>query len=73
MLSYASGAEKPPLLDETIGDNLARTVARFGDRDALIECATGRRWTYAEFHEVTGRIATALLARGIETGDRVGV
>ncbi len=73
MLSYASGVEKPPLLDETISDNLARTVARFGDRDALIECATGRRWTYAEFHEATQRIATALLARGIEPGDRVGV
>ena len=29
MLSYDSGATSPPLLDETIGDNLARTVATF--------------------------------------------
>ena len=73
MWSYASGVENPPLLDETIGDNLARTVDQFGDRDAMIECATGRGWTYAEFHEATRRIATGLLARGIGPGDRVGI
>ncbi|MCB0948568.1 MAG: AMP-binding protein, partial [Mycobacterium sp.] len=73
MLSYAAGVDEPPLLDETIGDNLVRTVDRFEDRDALIECATGRRWTYAELHEATQRIATALLQRGIRPGDRVGI
>ncbi|MGZ8803551.1 MAG: AMP-binding protein [Mycobacterium sp.] len=73
MLSYASGVEKPPLLDETIGANLAGTVERFGDREALIECASGRQWNYAEFSEVTRRIATALLRRGIRPGDRVGI
>ena len=73
MLSYASGVDEPPLLDQTIGDNLAATVHRFGDRAALIECATGRRWTYAEFFEATRRIAIGLLQRGIRPGDRVGV
>ena len=73
MLSYVSGADQPSLLVETIGDNLARTVDRFGDRDALLECATGRRWTYAEFFEATRRIATALVHRGIRPGDRVGI
>lgn len=73
MLSYSSGVAEPPLLTETIGDNLARTVERFGDHEALVECATGRRWTYAEFHEATRRIATALLQRGIGPGDRVGI
>ncbi|MCH9732918.1 MAG: AMP-binding protein [Actinomycetia bacterium] len=73
MLSYASGVDEPPLLDETIGENLARTVARVGDREALVECETGRRWTYAEFSEATVRIATALLHRGIQPGDRVGI
>ncbi|MCH9666878.1 MAG: AMP-binding protein [Actinomycetia bacterium] len=73
MLSYAAGLEEPPLLWETIGDNLARTVDRVGDREALIECATGRRWTYPEFSEATRRIATALLQRGIRPGDRVGI
>jgi fatty-acyl-CoA synthase len=73
MLSYASGVDEPPLLDQTIGDNLSATVQRFGDREALVECATGRRWTYTEFFEATRRIATALLQRGIQPGDRVGI
>jgi fatty-acyl-CoA synthase len=47
LLSYASGAWDVPLLGDTIGDNFDRTVARHGDRDALIDRATGRRWTYA--------------------------
>ena len=73
MLSYDSGANSPPLLDETIGDNLARTTATFPDREALVECATGRRWTYAEFFEATRRIATALIERGTKPGDRIGI
>jgi fatty-acyl-CoA synthase len=73
MLSYDSGPTSPPLLGETIGDNLARTTASFPDRDALVECATGRRWTYTEFYEATRRIATALIERGTKPGDRIGV
>ena len=73
MLSHDAGATSPPLLDETIGDNLARTTEAFGDREALVECATGRRWTYREFHEATRRIATALLDRGTKPGDRIGI
>ena len=44
-LSYSSGISDVPLLGDTIGANLDRTAARFGDRDALVERATGRRWT----------------------------
>ncbi len=73
MLSYDAGVTSPPLLDQTIGDNLAATTAAHRDREALVECATGRRWTYGEFHEATRRIATALLARGTEPGDRIGI
>ncbi len=73
MLSHDAGATRPPLLDETIGDNLARTTEAFADHEALVECATGRRWTYREFHEATRRIATALLDRGTRPGDRIGI
>jgi fatty-acyl-CoA synthase len=73
MLSYASGISDVPLLGETIGANLARTVARFGDRDVLVDVPAGRRWTYAEFDDAVNRVALGLLARGIEKGDRVGI
>ena len=73
MLSYASGISDLPLLGETIGANLERTVARFGDREALVDVAAGTRWTYAEFDAAVNRVALGLLARGIAKGDRVGI
>jgi fatty-acyl-CoA synthase len=73
MLSYASGTSDVPLLGETIGANLERSVARFGDREVLVDVAAGRRWTYAEFDDAVNRVALGLLARGIEKGDRVGI
>ena len=38
-LSHAVGETAPPLLTETIGANLDATVARFGEREALIDRA----------------------------------
>jgi fatty-acyl-CoA synthase len=73
MVSYASGVADLPLLGETIGANLERTVARFGDREALVDVAAGRRWTYAQLDADVNRLARGLLARGIAKGDRVGI
>ena len=72
-LSYVSGTGDLPLLGQTIGDNLDATVARFGDREALVESATGRRWTYAEFQADVDRLARGLMARGLQVGDRIGI
>jgi fatty-acyl-CoA synthase len=73
MNSYVHGASAIPLLGETIGENLARTVERFFDREALVVRSQKHRATYAELWEETSRLARALLARGIEKGDRVGI
>ena len=73
LLSYASGTSDVPLLGETIGRNLGRVVARFGERDALVECATGRRYSYRELDREVGRVARGLLALGVAKGDRVGI
>jgi fatty-acyl-CoA synthase len=71
--SYASGTSTAPLLGDTIGANLDRAVAAHGDRDALVDCASGRRWTYAEFGAAVEAVARGLLARGVAKGDRVGI
>lgn len=71
--SYASGISSKPLLGDTIGDNLDRTIARFGDREALVSVHQGLRYTYAEFGAAVERTARAFLAAGIEPGDRVGI
>ncbi|MBA2774007.1 MAG: AMP-binding protein [Nocardioidaceae bacterium] len=72
-LSFTAGPTDVPLLEETIGANLERTVAQHGDREALVDVATGRRWTYAEFDRAVNEVARGLLARGIAVGDRVGI
>jgi fatty-acyl-CoA synthase len=73
MESYAKGETEPALLEETIGANLDRTVARFPDREALVEFATGTRWSWREFDYAVELVARGLIAAGIEKGDRVGI
>jgi fatty-acyl-CoA synthase len=72
-LSYAHGAVASPLLGETIGANLGRTIARFPDADALVSRHQDVRLTYAELGEGVDRVARALMATGLEPGDRLGV
>jgi fatty-acyl-CoA synthase len=71
--SYASGTSTVPLLGETIGDNLRRTVARFGDREALVDRGSGRRFSYTELHDAAESLAAGLVEAGVRTGDRVGI
>jgi fatty-acyl-CoA synthase len=73
MLSYSSGPSAVPLLGDTIGQNFDATVRAFGDRDALVDRSSGRRWTYAELAADVDALALGLLAAGIGTGDRVGI
>ncbi|MFD8823676.1 AMP-binding protein [Streptomyces sp. NPDC059605] len=72
-LSYAHGAATTPLLGDTIGRNLDRAVEAFGEREALVDVPSGRRWTYAEFGAAVDELARALMASGVAKGDRVGI
>ena len=71
--SYASGPSDVPLLGETIGANLRRTVERHGEREALVVRHQGYRATYRELWLQVDAAARALLARGVRKGDRVGI
>jgi fatty-acyl-CoA synthase len=71
--SYASGTSDKPLLGDTIGDDFDRAVAAFGDRDALVEHATGRRWTYRQLADEVNAVALGLVDLGVGKGDRVGI
>ncbi|KQP85110.1 AMP-binding protein [Aeromicrobium sp. Leaf291] len=72
-LSQTAGSAEVPLLETTIGADLAATVARVPDAEALVECATGRRWTYRELAADVEVVARGLASLGIEKGDRVGI
>ncbi|MFE4518841.1 AMP-binding protein [Kitasatospora sp. NPDC056783] len=71
--SYACGTSDVPLLGDTIGENLDRAVRAFPERDALVDRATARRWTYAELAADVDALALGLLELGIAKGDRVGI
>ena len=71
--SYVSGPSAVPLLGETIGENLRRTVERFPDREALVVRSQDYRATYARLWEETTTLARALLALGIQRGERIGI
>jgi fatty-acyl-CoA synthase len=73
MLSYSSGASAKPLLGDTIGRNFDATVRAFGGREALVDGATGRRWTYASLAKDVDSVARGLIGMGISKGDRVGI
>ena len=73
MESYAKGETEPPLIEQTIGANFEDTVAAHGDNEALVEFASGRRWTYAELDRDVNALARGLIGAGIAKGDRVGV
>ncbi|NNC74941.1 MAG: AMP-binding protein [Acidimicrobiia bacterium] len=72
-LAYSAGPTDRPLLDETIGANLDATVALHPDKDALVVRHQDIRLTYAEFNAEVDLLGRALMAAGIELGDRVGI
>jgi fatty-acyl-CoA synthase len=72
-LSYASGPSAVPLLGQTIDANLRAAVGRFPDREALVDVASGRRFTYTELADAVDELARGLLARGVAKGDRIGI
>jgi len=73
MNAYLHGSSRTPLLGETIGQNLRRTVERFGAHDAIVVRSQGYRATYRELWDSTTELARALLASGVQEADRVGI
>ncbi len=73
LLSHARGTTTPPLQDCTIGQALDATVARHGDREALVVPHQGVRWTWRQLAQQADAVAAGLLAMGLQPGDRVGI
>lgn len=71
--SYVHGAVDTPLLGDTIGENLRKTVERYGDHEALVVRSQSFRCTYRELWDRTTELAKALMAIGVDKGDRVGM
>ncbi len=72
-LSYVHGVSDAPLIGSTIGDLFDRVVEQFPEREVLVSCHQGLRFTYRELREACDRFARGLLALGFEKGDRIGI
>src|SRR5215469_1134330 len=71
-LSYAKGRSEP-LWELTLAEALAQTAIRFPEREALVSCHQGMRFTWRAFdHEVT-RVAQGLAGLGLRPTDRIGI
>ncbi|MEL7421427.1 MAG: AMP-binding protein [Bacteroidota bacterium] len=73
MKSYSSGTSSIPLLGMTIGEKFDDIVQQYPQNEALIVTHQHIRWTYSELQQEVDVCAKALLACGLEKGDRVGI
>ena len=73
MKSYDAGPTDNPVLEQTIGANFEETVRRNPDAEALVDVASGHRWTYGELNADVNLICRSLMALGIEADERVGI
>ncbi|QBY03291.1 AMP-binding protein [Thalassotalea sp. HSM 43] len=71
--SYYCGEGSSQLIYQTIGSYLDNISEQHPDTEALVVRHQNIRWTYKQFNEQVNRLATGLLAIGIEPGDRVGI
>jgi fatty-acyl-CoA synthase len=71
--AYAHGPSPVPLRGVTLGRMWNDAVGANGDRPALVSRHQNVRWTYAELHAQVEACARALLAAGVDRGDRVGI
>jgi len=71
--SYVSGTSDKPLLGVTIGDMFDAIVARYPDNEALVVCHQALRYTYRQLKAQVDQCARALIALGVQKGQRVGI
>ncbi|MCA4075684.1 AMP-binding protein [Pseudomonas kurunegalensis] len=71
--SYTRGRQDQALLTQTIGQAFDATVARCTDSEALVSRHQGLRYSWRQLGEQVDTHARALMALGVNTGDRVGI
>ena len=71
--SYMTGEGTGQLLYETIGAAFDRIANQYPDNLALVVSHQDVRLTWRELQDAVDRLATGLIALGIEPGDRVGI
>lgn len=71
--SIVSGPDLPPLYWKTVSQLFSDSVAKYGDKEAVIFCEQNVRLTYKELQLAVDKAAAGLLSIGLKKGDRVGI
>jgi len=71
--SYSQGDQGKALLTQCIGDAFDTTVARFPEREALVVRHQALRYTWRQLADAVDQHARALMALGVQPGDRLGI
>jgi len=71
--SYTRGRQDQALLTQTIGQAFDATVARCANGEALVSRHQGLRYSWRQLAEQVEVHARALMALGVNTGERVGI
>lgn len=71
--SHSRGPTHPPLLNETIGSAFRKIVSRSPSSAAVSSLHQGLHWTYQQLSDAVDAAAHALIAAGVQRGDRVGI
>jgi fatty-acyl-CoA synthase len=71
-------AAEPAMVELTVGDLLDQSANRWPDHEAVVfsayeDVGISARWTFAELRERARRVGRALIAAGIEPGERFGI
>ncbi|TWI12044.1 AMP-binding protein [Aerolutibacter ruishenii] len=72
-LSHVIGDRSVPLLEETVGDMLARIARTWPGQPALVVPPQNVRMDYAALDVAVDRLAAGLLQLGLVPGDRIGI
>ena len=71
--SYTRGSQDKALLAMTIGQKFDQTVAQFPDGEALVVRHQQLRYSWRQLADAVDLHARALLALGLQAGDRLGI
>ena len=71
--SHSRGPTHPPLLNETIGSAFRKIVSRSPSSAAVSSVHQRLHWTYQQLSDAVDAAAHALIAAGVQRGDRVGI
>lgn len=72
-MSHDIGPTDTPLIEDTIGDYFDKVVESNPNKIAVISQHQHLRLTYRELQQKANQLASAMIAIGLEKGDRVGI